>query len=199
MWLILFSLQSYAQINLFFEKGDVAIWRKQAQIKTKEILPGDSIKTGAKSLAILKNDRETLKIQENSEIVYQPGNNPAKDETIIDLKLGGIISAINKKQFKIKTKSSSMGVRGTQFFASVDDQDKVWMCVNEGSVEVQTEKNPSTMVNAGLGVFVTGGKTSPPKAFAWTKKINWEMDGVKPEEKIDIDTSYEDILDFDYD
>ncbi len=189
------GLISAQEIKMIFLKGDVTVKRENTIIETKDIKANDVIKVGANSLAILKNNAETIKIVPNTEIIYLP----TSTETVVQLNAGGVISQIHKKKFKVNTKSVAFGVRGTQFFTSVDDKNQAWMCVNEGEVEVINEKQTPTIVTKGKGVFVANGKTTPPKTYQWTKEINWGMDGLTAEPNIKIETSYEDILDFDYD
>lgn len=163
-------------LKLIYEKGTVTITRSNKIIKTKDIFPADKITTGANSLAILKGERETLKVQADSEIIYEHG--ATLQSSSILLNLGGLISRVNSKKFQVKVKAVSMGVRGTQFFTSVDDKEKIWMGVNEGTVEVNDGHN-ITLVPAGQAVSVINGETSKPTILAWMKNMNWEMDPSK--------------------
>ncbi len=106
-------------------------------------------------------------------------------EVELQLVRGRIFSKVKKSEvsdkshFKIRSQSAVMGVRGTEFFASVDEQSHdLWMCVNEGKVEISSEGTAKPiLVPAGLGVFAPTGKLiTEPKPFAWTKKLNWNMD-----------------------
>lgn len=179
--LVFFSFTLNASgLKIIYEKGTVTVTRSNKIIKTKEIFPADKITTGANSLAILKGERETLKVQADSEIVYQHGANI--EESTFLLNLGGLVSKINKKKFQVKIKAVSMGVRGTQFFSSVDHDNKILMCVNEGEVEVD-DGHHKTMVPAGQGVSVINGETSKPMNLAWTRNVNWEMDPNKVTEE----------------
>lgn len=184
MIFLFFSFHLQANVlKLIYEKGTVTITRSNKIIKTKDIFPADKITTGPQSLAILKGERETLKIEANSEIVYQHGS--TTEDSTVNLNLGSIISKLAKKKFQVKVKSVSMGVRGTQFFSSIDMNDKIWMGVNEGTVEVN-DGHHITMVPAGQGVSVINGETSKPQVLAWMKNLNWEMDPSKQLEESKI-------------
>lgn len=175
--ILILSLSSFGVsanvLKLIYEKGSVTITRSNKVIKTKDIFPADKITTGQNSLAILKGERETLKIQADSELIYQHGAT-TEDSTVV-LNLGSIISQLYKKKFQVKTKGVSMGVRGTQFFTSLNSNDEILMAVNEGTVEVN-DGHSTTLVGAGLGLSVINGITSKAQAFTWLKNLNWNMD-----------------------
>lgn len=193
MIFFLFCNYVFAQTyQIIHQKGEVAIEREGKAINGTTVQVGDTVRIGEKSLAILRAPGETIKLLSDTKIQVQEISQNSK----LNLLIGGVISKIDKKGFTIKTKSSSMGVRGTQFFSSVDDKDVAWMCVNEGVVDVQ-----GVQVPAGKGVFVKEGISSKPKAFAWTKKINWNMDehNGEVESEVKIDANYTDLLDHHYD
>ncbi len=170
-------------INHF--SGDVTVVTGDQSAKAKigaKVGSGDSVKTGKDSLAmLLMSDGAVIKINEKSE--HQV---PKEAEKELTLKAGSIFSKIPKQaqeqQFRIRTPSAVIGVRGTQFFTSFGQDDKtkadVWMCVNEGSVEVTSTANQKkVLVHEGEGVLVPDGKdVTPPKKYEWTKGLNWKMD-----------------------
>lgn len=194
MMLFLFLINfAFAQTyQIIHQKGEVTILREGKTIPGVEVKVGDTVGVGNKGLAILRAPGETLKLLSDTKIEVSEISQNSK----INLLIGGVISKIDKKGFTIKTKNSSMGVRGTQFFSSVDEKDVAWMCVNEGVVDAQ-----GVLVPAGKGVFIKDGVSSKPKAFAWTKDINWNMDEKNGElnSEIKIDAQYSDLLDHHYD
>jgi ferric-dicitrate binding protein FerR (iron transport regulator) len=146
------------------------------------VAAGDNFKTGLQSLAILTmEDGAVFKLNEKSDLSV-----PASEEGALSLSSGSVFSKIPKQklnhQFKIRTPTAVMGVRGTQFFTSFGQEKEtsadVWMCVNEGSVEVTSLANQKkVLVRQGEGVLVPSGKdVTPPKKYEWTKNLNWNVD-----------------------
>jgi len=153
------------------KKGRVEITRK-GQPVTGEVISGDEVKVFKASILILKNSKETLKIMQDTVITPLESNGGS----IIKLAKGSLVSWVQKKEFKVKTKSTVLGVRGTKFFVQATGESDLWMCVQEGVVNVETRGVKKAVdVPAGKGVFVGEKEISTPKAYAWTKGINWNM------------------------
>ena len=134
---------------------------------------------------------------------------PEKDDNSVTLNSGSIFSKVSKQkpnqQFKLRTPSAVIGVRGTEFFTSYgqseDKKSDIWMCVNEGAVEVLSSKSKEpVVVKQGEGVVIPAGKeVTPPKKYAWTKKLNWNLDPEKGEVENNVQIKYENLLKEDYD
>ena len=107
----------------------------------------------------------------------------------------------------VQTVNAAMGVRGTEFFVAFgkvpDIEPDLWMCVNEGKVEVKSKKEDGVKtVNQGEGILLpNGSKITDPKAYAWTQGLNWNMnpDSGELDNPMDIEKMYTDLLDEDYD
>jgi ferric-dicitrate binding protein FerR (iron transport regulator) len=211
---LLLSSPAYAVRGIIsFVSGDADVigsqGNSQKALKGLQVQEGDTLKTYKHSNIVLTlNDQSQIKLNANSEIKL--GKNTADSE--IELQNGGVFSTIHKKteghRFFIRTKTATMGVRGTEFFtafgktAKEGDRD-VWMCVNDGQVEVENLKlNQKVMVNKGEGVFIhPGSKVPPPRPYSWTKTLNWNMDPAKGnvEDKSSIDSAYRKLVEQDYD
>ena len=186
--------------KLIYAKGQVQVLSKASKskmfqkIKKGTVLKiGDIVRTRKDSIAILSLDGGSkLKLNPNSAVTIK--NTKKNNEEVFLNKGSTFISVLktklNKKtkpKFKLKTKTVSMGVRGTSFFASYGTKKEkkvrrdIWMCVNEGLVEVTNIKSKQKVqVKAGEGVKVAkGNKISEPKPLEWTKKLNWNMDATK--------------------
>ncbi len=214
LMLFLFFIQLHADLSyaatLLTSRGNVTLVKngKSEKIAIGEsINEGQSLKTGDASLAIitLKNG-SVLKINANSELIITTAN-----EATLDIQEGSVFAKVKKMgkiPFLIRAKTVTMGVRGTEFFASYSktkknkDQD-IWMCVKEGQVEVEsTETQEKVLVKEGEGVFVSSGKNiTPPKPYEWTKKLNWNTNPEKGEivNELSIDSAYSDPLNRNYD
>lgn len=200
--------QVFAATSFLYVKGKVEVNSKKAT-KKMSLNVGDKITVYDNSLAVVKMDNKAfLKIDKNSEVILEKIN-PGQKESNIVLNLGSLFSKVlikskNKKSlFNVKVSKAIMGVRGTEFFVSTgqgSNKKDIWMCVEEGKVEVNLE-NKKTLVNEGEGILIEKGqKVTPPKKYAWTKKLNWNMDDSKGElENKVLDVLYQDLLDQDYD
>jgi hypothetical protein len=195
--LLLLSLNSSAaSLNVIFSRGPYSVIRNGKIIQTKSIEEGDEVRLEKGSLLLLKGPQETIKLTSSTIIKLATFS----EKTNIELVMGSIISKVTKKQFSVSTKKVSMGVRGTQFFVSYDDLNNVWMCVEEGTVNVNDGKKQNVDVKAGEGLFVVDEKVGKPKKYEWTKKINWEMDETKNlDVNVKIEARYDDLLDHHYD
>lgn len=194
IFICLFLVSSIACAETYevvYQKGKVEVYRHN-QLVPFPVLTGDTVKVYPKSMVVLKSPQETLKIFEDTEIKPIA----TKEGTLIDLVKGAIISSVVKKNFKIKTRTTTFGVRGTQFFVHSKGEDN-WMCVNEGVVNVEKSKK-SVDVPAGKGVFVDKNEISKPQAYAWTKKINWKTDPKQGELDHKVNMNY-DVLENFYD
>ncbi len=203
-------LANYATV--VFIKGDVKDAKNIALKKNQKLPEGTMINTGTGSFAVLELPfGNKVKVGESSQLKVSKIAPKKNGQTRLALFKGSsFIKVLKSKLAKgqkskliLRTRTTAMGVRGTEFFASYGTGKDVWMCVNEGIVSVRskTEKK-STFVKAGEGIIVKdGSKTSKPKPLKWTKKLNWNMDPASGnlENKVSIESAYTDLLDQDYD
>jgi hypothetical protein len=206
------------KIEVLFAKGDVWIRRGTKKIKAKKrigLLEKDDIVTGDNSLAVIQIEsstaQQTLKVEPNSRLTL---SELADDKQISRLNTGSVFVYLKSKfqdksrnpKVILKAKSIAMGVRGTEFFASFgpkDHEEDFWMCVNEGKVHVTTKQSKEgVLVNEGEGIQIAAReKLESPRAYKWTKNLNWNNDPNKGDLKnsINLEDHYSDVLDQDYD
>lgn len=194
----LLMLVAHAQsVNVISLKGFVTAGPagKMEPVKIGTSIPtGSTVKTATGASAILLfPDQSRVKLKGDTELVIHAPANP-QEKTGVDLVLGAVFSMVTKKtsqNFKVVTPVAVAGVRGTQFFTSFDR--KMWMCVQEGEVEMTSEASTAVVVKAGEGIFAEKGKTiQAPKKYEWTKNLNWNMDPTKGDviDNTVIDDSY---------
>ncbi|MGZ3708633.1 MAG: FecR family protein [Bdellovibrionota bacterium] len=188
------ALAAPASSTLSFLKGSVEVRATAdgpaAAAKLGEKLaPGSVILTHEKSLAIVTlPDHSQLKVNPNSELMLDEvkSSRPKAGSTLLTLRAGGVFTKVAKQaagaKFQLRTKSAVMGVRGTAFYTSFDAKNPahpdLWMCVNEGVVQVESAEGSkkSVSVKEGEGVVIPSGKeVTDPKPYSWTKKLNWNM------------------------
>ena len=159
--------------------------------KTEDRLgKGDFVTTDANAFAVIAlPDGSRLKLRGSSRVVVAlPG--PKSAVTEVFLSFGSVFAKVTKRlegqKFNLRTRTAVAAVRGTEFFTAwggAKGKRDLWVCVNEGSVELKTKKSKEgLLVPAGMGVLIKGGlELTEPKVIAWTKGLNWNMDPEKGE------------------
>lgn len=171
---------------------------------------GDVVATGEGATAVVAlADGSRLKLRESSRLRLTPPEARSR-ATEVMLFLGGVFAQVAKRgpgaEFRVRTPGAVAAVRGTQFFTAFGRTHgkarDLWVCVNEGLVEVgSTSSKQRLSVPAGKGVLIKGEKDlTKPQAYDWTKKLNWNMDAASGgvEDKTNLDAAYSDLLDQDY-
>ena len=197
--------------KLTFVAGQVEVdsgkgWQKAALGTV--VNESDKIKTGAKGTVIISlKSGAVLKLKSDSQISLSAVGNA----TTIDVSGGAVFSKVDRRQtgqsFQIRAQTMVAAVRGTEFYFAYGNKKKdksdMWLCVNEGKVNVVDSGTSSNVdVNAGEGIVIPTDKQIPkPKAYSWTKKLNWNMDASKGEveDKSSLKGAYKDLLKNNYD
>lgn len=171
---------------------------------------GDAVSTGGAATAVIGlADGSRLKLRESGRLVLNlPG--PRGTVTEAYLTLGSVFAKVTKRlpgaEFHVRTKTAVAAVRGTEFFTAFGraqgESRDLWVCVNEGAVEVRTDAGkPPVRVPRGKGLLIKSGlDATRPQAYDWTKTLNWNMDPDKGAvaDATDLDAAYSDLLDQDY-
>ncbi len=200
----------FAEAQLVYLQGDVSVRRGSRSITPDigaQLQQGDLVVTGAAATAILMlNGNTQVKMREKTEFRIDS----LGADTTLSLDRGGLFSNIIGKlqgHFSLRTGSVIAGVRGTEFFMAygktIDSSPDIWLCVNRGTVAVTVEgTDQSVDVTEGEGINVLSGlRITPPRSYAWTKKLNWNMDpGQAPvQDSTNLNQAYSDLLNQDYD
>jgi hypothetical protein len=181
-------------------KGEVYIEREMKQIQAQvgsELLLKDIVITKNLSKAlILMNDQTSITIGKNSnmsisEFIYDEKvvqNNKASFNfgTGIYRTITGKIGKLNKSKFKIKTKTASIGIRGTVFDVAVsDDATKVGV-IDGGVYYIDTKTLETFEVDKGEKLVyddTTGGINVIKGSLQETDTIEEDNKELKEEEK----------------
>ena len=166
--------------------GSVTVKGKKIKKSGAKLDPGTIIKTGANAFVQLKYpDGSKITVGSNSELSTQKGT-----KSLQSLSLNhGIINALIHKNpseeihFKVKTKSATMGVRGTQFFVEATKTDKTTIHVIEGRVDVAKDdevlaSEKAAHVSHDEYIEVESGKISQVKHFevsAYLEKLKTDQ------------------------
>jgi len=176
-------------------KGDVQIKRSGEQITAKSgttLEKNDFISTDKEGkVQIVFTDNTIFTIGKNSTLdiadyLYdesQPNKNTAKFNVLKGAfsSITGRIGKLNKSKFKLKTKSASIGIRGT----IVKANQETIMCT-EGAITVTTLSGDTVRVEAGYKTDVSTGTPSAPEAI---QEGEAESLGVESEETVATDAT----------
>jgi hypothetical protein len=209
--MLMLAMSPLAAQQAFFEfvDGDVNLIRNGSVMPAEigmELSDGDRVETGSTGLAVIAlGDRGRVKVQPETSLLM----NSLDSDIEVDLRSGAVFSRLdrlNGGSFRLRAGTAIAGVRGTEFFTAygktIEDLPDVWLCVNEGVVDVSLQNGEAVAVREGEGINILSGRDiTPPQYFAWTDNLNWNMDPQRGDirDETDLGSLYDDPLDFDYD
>lgn len=171
----------------------------QSELSKGELLQiGDIVSTGKNSKIVLTEDKDShiyLGSRTKFKIEKTEKNKASDDLLSLTLKIfyGKMRAVIQKdnpklaKKYKYKSKTAVAGVRGTEFFISVDDNEEQF-CTLEGSVEVITDSANKFIVEEGKGLKLTSSHS--PKMNINSKKLVDSWVAQTSIENESVDTNY---------
>lgn len=199
--------------RLVHVEGDVTIQSSgggRLGKKGDALSTGDAVATAEGASAVIAlPDGSRVKLRESSRAAVSLPTK-ASPLTEIALALGGVFAKVAKQakgaRFQVRAAGAVAAVRGTEYFTAFGrargKHRDLWVCVNEGAVDVETSKSRKPLlVPAGKGVLIKSSEDlTKPQAYDWTKTLNWNMDGESGpvEDKTNLDGAYSDLLDQDY-
>jgi ferric-dicitrate binding protein FerR (iron transport regulator) len=196
--------------RVVYAEGEVSVIRGGATVKAavgSALGEGDLLRTGADGLAILAIGAGVeVKLKERTTLAMDS----LGDRISVTLRSGAAFSKVVRKLvggYELRAAGTVAGVRGTEFFVAygrtIDAEPDVWLCVNEGSVDVALPAvGASVVVEEGEGINILGsGRLTAPRRYPWTRKLNWNTDPSAGDvvDRTSIDAAYGDLLDQDYD
>ncbi len=196
--------------TLVYADGDVIVARGAAERQASTGMTlgeGDVVRTGDNSVAVISVGGEAeIKLRANTTLSLDS----LSDRVAVSLAKGGAFSRVTRRtirDYTLKASTAVAGVRGTEFFVAygrtIDAQPDIWLCVNEGTVQVGVEGAADTvLVEQGKGINIVGGtKLTRPKRYPWTRKLNWNTNAGAGavRDRTNLEQAYSDLLDQDYD
>jgi len=189
---LIFIVSSYASIGYISAmRGDVFVKRhhiKSKAFKGFQLESKDIITTSKRGKAqLIFKDRTVIRIGRNShfEIESYLFDKTKKSKANFRVKRGffsaitGKIGKISKKKFKLRTKSSNIGIRGTHFQGLISKDSEDIACL-KGSIYI-TIGNQEIDVFAGEILNIKAGIPSTPKVIKSLDMENMEKDRVVEE------------------
>jgi ferric-dicitrate binding protein FerR (iron transport regulator) len=206
------TVEAYgAQGRVVYLTGEVTVRHQGEAVRADIGTPvetGDVVQTAADATAIIELAPGTeIKLRESTTTRIGPLE---EDEVEVELQEGGLFALIRRAirgGFRVNTETVVAGVRGTQFFIAfgrtVEDRPDVWLCVNEGTVDVEIpQSGAGTKVREGEGINILAGtRLTDAEPYDWTRELNWNMNPAEGavEDDTNLDEAYADLLDQDYD
>ncbi|WP_176087533.1 FecR family protein [Leptospira alexanderi] len=145
-----------------FIKGEVSVQRGDQNLKatvSQEILNGDIVITGSKSVASLVFGGNSYLIEIQSDSRFQV-KEEADEKTFFQDK-GSTWILTNKlvkgERMSLHTPTTTAGVRGTKFYTSVYG-DMTFICHCEGHIELENRQNHTKKINDSDYLSVTKGE-----------------------------------------
>ncbi len=165
-------LWTLAIATLFGSIGEVTALKGESQLHRDtvvieaavgtEIEEQDLVQTSARSkVQIILDDETIITIGPKSEYLFERYDNSQNPEVIMHLKEGvfkiitGKIGKVAPHRFKIKTNSAVIGIRGTQFMASVSGDNEKIGC-SKGALVVETEQTTFELPAGRMLVYENG-------------------------------------------
>ena len=215
LFLLMFlSTTVFAQIGQVVAlKGDVKVEREskiQELLLKDKILKNDQISTLNNSRTqLLLNDETIITIGENS--IFKVDEYLFNEEKDSSLKMNflngtfkiisGKIGKLNPNNFKLQTKTASIGIRGTEILLQLEAQKERIMCTQGTIIVTINETNNTTILNVGesLVINLTTNKVSIEKndtqninevtSSLYTNKVDRKYDQLLEKKNLEDDTS----------
>ncbi len=173
--------------TLVFIKGNVQVSQNSKTFKKVQkgtiLKSGDTIRTGDRSLAVVKSPRTSFKLIQNSEMTLVFKRN---GKQVVDLERGGALIKLNKSLKKalssdaltVRTKTASVGVRGTTFMTYSGKENQSILSVKEGLVDFKGQRSGKAVKVGAKKSTMTNknNKNLKPRSFGLQSKINWSFD-----------------------
>lgn len=175
--ILIISIELFANIGkITLLKGSATITRENSIFNAKigaKIHTNDKIDTYKKSkLQIVLNDDTTLTLGQNTEYLiesYDDTKNPHFNMRLTSgllTTISGKIGKIAPHKFKLKTKNSLIGIRGTKWKTFVGEKSENSVCL-EGAITIKTA-NKKFDIPAGYMLLTKDGK---PRKFKTNMKF----------------------------
>lgn len=193
---LFFLVLTYAfaeDVKVIFVKGEVVINNLEGGSRKLQkgdfLKEGDTLKTGKGSITILKIEgHSNHRVEENTELMIEDLPYKFKNSEEFEqggsviIKMGTIVSDIMSKSditiFKMKTRNTTMGVRGTILMVDVDRSNSdLTLMVNEGEVEISNGVSDLSDVVSRGQAMVIESDTNPTQQrhVEWAQDLDWNV------------------------
>ena len=159
-------------------RGSVSLNGKTDLTKGQAIKAGDRlIARGPKSFFIVKYDNGSRFLVRDGELTIDKLKNKSSEVGLLRGTFLSFVDPKSKQSFKVKTRTASLGVRGTKFWVS-ESREETYLCVCKGDVEIANETGRLVVSeNEDIRVKSKGQKLA--KSTASDMMWNMAVDGFK--------------------
>lgn len=168
-----------SDIRLTDLRGEVQVKNAAGAIRTasanEAVIPGESVLTGADSQVVLKfEDGHVIALKDNTDFAVRSyryeANAPAQNSMLLSLVKGGLrsltglLGRANKQSFELRTPTATIGIRGSDWMAALQNN-SLYTGVNSGGIVVNNTAN-SLLINAGQYSASLGSNASQLVSFS---------------------------------
>lgn len=188
------AIEPTSEMKIVFSKGDNYKFNSaglKTNLKKGSLVDeGDTLYIASDGLALLKIPGHSLmKLDAGSELVVEQlpailGDNEKEvvEPALLKQIKGAILiemeQSSDNETLQLRTKSATLGVRGTKFLVATDED--VTVAVNEGTVEIENDKGQADFLTQSESMVVENGQDfTARQKFAAIKNINWDVDSNK--------------------
>jgi len=197
--MILMSFYAFANIGTIMAlKGEASVVRG-TPLKAKMGMPieqGDRVVTGSQSrVQVMLKDETVVTIGSNSSFDFKEFSFDGTKNSKVNLKANrgffrtvtGQIGKVAPNRFKVKTVSATIGIRGTDFGAHINADNKEIIVCYSGSIIVEIDGDGSRIIDSGmlLEIINRGIDVESKLSKIPLQKVIYQS-GVTPEEISDI-------------
>ncbi|MBI3416623.1 MAG: TonB-dependent receptor [Verrucomicrobia bacterium] len=137
-----------------------------------ELLPGDRVRTGAKSRAsVRQSNLSVYRMDELSDILVPGKTKPAK----VRLNRGSAFF-FNRGQptdFEVQTPTAAAAIRGTEFLLQVDEAGVTTLALLEGAVDLTNERNTISLRSGEQGRAEPGKEPTKTAVIDTMRIVQW--------------------------
>ena len=197
--------------TLFAAIGEITAVQGEAQLQREaSILPAkkgtsleekDLLETQKRSkVQVILNDETVITIGPQSSYLFETYQDQAEPKVLMQLQHGffkivtGKIGKIAPERFKVKTQAATIGIRGTQFMASVQENRESIAC-SRGALVVETEKTTFDLP-AGMMLVYQNSRWSMHEIDPGSFEPIMMQQRVAPQEKTALEQTTQHLPDF---
>ncbi len=121
-------------------KGSIYVNGDKATINT-QVRPGDNVRAGKDSTAMLVVGSDAFLIRANSELQLDEAKPNSRVASGFSLITGALLTVFGKTGHTVKTKHSTIGIRGTGVYLETDAE-STYICTCYGTIDISSNNKP---------------------------------------------------------
>jgi hypothetical protein len=154
---------------------ETRVLQRRGVIYEKDTILTDKDSTGQ----VVFSDNTILALRENTEVhvdkyKFSNGKEPSEDEYLVSIAKGGFrtitgaIAKSNPSNYQVNTPVATIGVRGTQWSIYMDEDRKIYLKIENGSIRVQTPGGEAVLTQGSQNLYAVIRSGQAPEVSAKT-------------------------------